>query len=104
MGEGIVRVFGMDMNILLHLKWITTKDLLYHTRNSAQCNVAGWVGEEFGGEWLHVYVWLSLFAVHLKLSQHCLLIGYALIENKKIFKKRSGGSIMGFQGELEKAA
>ena len=104
MGEGIVRVFGMDMNILLHLKWITTKDLLYHTRNSAQCNVAGWVGEESGGEWLHVYVWLSLFAVHLKLSQHCLLIGYALIENKKIFKKRSGGSITGFQGELEKAA
>ena len=23
-----------------------------------------------------VYVWLSLFAVHLKLSQHCLLISY----------------------------
>ena len=26
---------------------------------------------EFGGEWIHVYVWLSRFAVHLKLSQHC---------------------------------
>ena len=48
MGEGIVRVFGMDMHILLHLKWITTKDLLCHTRNSAQCNVAAWMGEEFG--------------------------------------------------------
>ena len=24
-----------------------------------------------GGEWIHVYVWLSRFAVHLKLSQHC---------------------------------
>ena len=23
------------------------------------------------GEWIHVYVWLSPFAVHLKLSQHC---------------------------------
>ena len=23
-----------------------------------------------GGEWIHVYVWLSPFAVHLKLSQH----------------------------------
>ena len=23
------------------------------------------------GEWIHVYVWLSLPAVHLKLSQHC---------------------------------
>ena len=24
-----------------------------------------------GGEWIHVYVWLSPFAIHLKLSQHC---------------------------------
>ena len=22
-------------------------------------------------EWIHVYAWLSPFAVHLKLSQHC---------------------------------
>ena len=26
------------------------------------------MGEEFGGEWIHVYVWLSPSAVHLKLS------------------------------------
>ena len=25
----------------------------------------------YGGEWLRVFVWLSPFAVHLKLSQHC---------------------------------
>ena len=24
-----------------------------------------------GGEWIHVYVWLSRFAVHLKESQYC---------------------------------
>ena len=30
-----------------------------------------------GGEWIRVHVWLSPFAVHLKISQHCLLIGYA---------------------------
>ena len=29
----------------------------------------GWEGVQ--GEWIHVYVWLSPFAVHLKLSQHC---------------------------------
>ena len=31
------------------------------------------MGEEFGGEWIHVliYVWLSPLAVHIKLSQHC---------------------------------
>ena len=26
---------------------------------------------EFGREWIHVYVWLNPFAVHLKLSQQC---------------------------------
>ena len=56
---------------LLHLKWITNKDLLYSTWNSAKCYVAAWMGEEFGGEWIHVYVWLSSFDVHLKLLQHC---------------------------------
>ena len=33
--EGIVREFGMDMYKLLYLKWITNKDLLYSTGNSA---------------------------------------------------------------------
>ena len=52
------------MYTLLYLKWITHKDLLYSTRNSAQCYVAAWMGGEFGGEWIHVYVWLSPSAVH----------------------------------------
>ena len=30
-------------------------------------------GGEFGAEWIQVYVWLSPFAVHLKLSQYCQL-------------------------------
>ena len=29
------------------------------------------MGGEFGGEWILVYIRLSHFAVHLKLSQHC---------------------------------
>ena len=29
------------------------------------------MGGEFGGGWTHVYVWLSPFAVHPKLSQRC---------------------------------
>ena len=65
------REFGIDMSTLLSLKWITNKDLLYSTGHSAQCYVAAWMGGEFGGEWIHVYVWLSRSAVHLKLSQHC---------------------------------
>ena len=30
--------------------------------------VAAWITGEFGGEWIHVYAWLSPFGVHLKLS------------------------------------
>ena len=69
--EGIVREFRMDVYTLLYLKWITNKDLLYSTGNSAQCYVAAWMGEEFGCERRHVHVWPSPVAVHLKLSQHC---------------------------------
>ena len=65
--------------------WITNKDLLYSTENSAQWYVAAWLGWQFVGEWIHVYVWLRPFAVQLKLSQHCLLIGYTPIQNEKFF-------------------
>ena len=68
-GEGIVREFATNTYTLLYLKQITNKDLLSSTGNSAQCYVAAWMGGEFGGEWIHVYVWLSPFAVQLKLSQ-----------------------------------
>ena len=70
-GEGIVREFGIDMYTLLYLKWITNKDLLYSPGNSAQCYLAAWMRGEFGEDWIHVCVWLSHCAVHLKLSQHC---------------------------------
>ena len=33
---------------------------------------------------MHVYVWLSLFIVHLKLSQHCLLIGYGSVSRSDV--------------------
>ena len=53
---------------------------------------------EFGGEWIHVYVWPSSFAVHLKLSQHCLL---AILQYKiKRFKKKAI-DICRAQGEAE---
>ena len=59
------------MYSLLYLKWITNKNLLYSSWNSAQCYVPAWMEGGFEGEWIHVYVRLSPFAVHLKLSQHC---------------------------------
>ena len=55
--------------------------------NSAQCYVAAWMRGKFGGKWIHTYAWLDLFTVHLNLSQHCLLINYTPIQNKKFFKK-----------------
>ena len=67
----MVRECGMDMDTRLCLTRRTTKDLLGSTGDSAQCHVAAWLGGAFGGEWMHVYVWLSPFAVQLKLSQCC---------------------------------
>ena len=55
---------------------------MYSTRNSAQGYAAAWMRRGFGEEWIHIYVWLSPFAIHLKLSQHC----ESVIQNKK-FKK-----------------
>ena len=59
------------MYTVLYLKWITNKVLLCNTGNFAQCYVAAQMAGELEGEWIHVYVWLSPFAGHLKLSQHC---------------------------------
>ena len=60
----------MDMYTLLYyyFKWINNEDLLYSTWNYAQCCVADWMEGEFGenGD-----MWLSPFALYLKLSQHC---------------------------------
>ena len=70
-GEGIVREFGINMYTLLYLEWITNKGLLYSAGNSAQCCEATWMRGKFGGEWIHVYVWLCPSAIRLKLSQHC---------------------------------
>jgi len=61
-----------DMYTLIYLKWISNRNLLYSTGNSAQCYVAAWMGGELRGEWIHVYVWLSPFIVHLKLSQSAI--------------------------------
>ena len=37
------------------------------------CSMSGGsgMGGEFGEAWMHVYGWLSAFAVPLKLSRHC---------------------------------
>ena len=47
-GEETVRELGMVMYTLLYLKWITNKDLLYSTGNSAGCHVAAWMERVWG--------------------------------------------------------
>ena len=49
-GEEIVREFGTDMYTLLYLKWITNRDLLYNTGNSAEDYVTTYMGKEFEKE------------------------------------------------------
>ena len=82
--EGIARNFGKVMYTLLCLIWVTNKNLLYSTWNSAQCYVPAWLGVGSGGEWIHECIWLSPFTVHLKLLQPRLLTGYTPIQNKKV--------------------
>ena len=40
--------------------WITNRDLLYGTWNSAQCDVAVWMEAEFGGENGHMYMYCCI--------------------------------------------
>ena len=70
---GMVREFGMDVYTLLYLKCVTTKALLDSTGTSCSMSWGSLDGRGAGGGRIHVCVWLSPFAVHLKLSQHCQL-------------------------------
>ena len=93
-------LFGINRYTLLFFKWKSNKDLLYNTRNSAQCYVGAWVGGEFGKEWMHVFVWLNP-CTRILYPHRCiccppktittLLILYTPIESKKFkkFKKKT---------------
>ena len=45
--------------------------MLYLHRELCSMSCGSLNGRGVLGEWIHVCVWLSSFAVHLKLSQHC---------------------------------
>ena len=62
-------VTQVNMYTLLYLKWITNKNLLCSTWDSAQCYVEACMRGSLGEEQIHAYVCLNLFLVHLKLSQ-----------------------------------
>ena len=86
-GEGEVRDFGKAMYTLLYLKWITNKDLLCSTWNSAQCYVPAWMG---GVAWRKTDTCICMAE-----SLHCspettktLLISHTPLQNKKLKKKK----------------
>ena len=79
--EGIVREFVMDMYALLYLKWITNKDLLYSTQNSAHYSVEAWREGNLGeGGYMSKYESLPCSPETIT----TLLIGYTPIQNKKL--------------------
>ena len=60
------------------------KHLLYNTGNSdEQTSCDSLDGRGVWGEWVHVCVWPSHFAVHLKLSQHSqsAILQYTIFKN-----------------------
>ena len=76
----------MDIYTLLYLKLVTSEDLLYSTRSSAQCYVAAWMGGEFWGEWIHMCMAQSLRCSPETITT--LLIGSTAIQNKKLKRKK----------------
>ena len=57
-GEETVREFGINMHTLLYLKWVTNKNLLYSTGNSAQLHgsLDGLWGRDLEeNEYTHMY-------------------------------------------------
>ena len=76
---------SLDMYTLLYLKWITNKDLLYSTWNSAQL-LCGRL--DVRGVWgrmdTHVYIYMAESLCCLPETVQTLLIGYMPIWNKKL--------------------
>ena len=70
----------MDMYTLLYLKWITNKDLLSSTGNSAQCHVAAWMGGEYG--------WEGSVAQRLRICLQCRRHGFDLWVGKIPWRRK----------------
>ena len=70
----------MDMYTLLYLKWITNKDLLYSTGNSAQCYMAARVGGSLGENGYTYMYGKSLCCLPETIT---LSIRYSPLQNKK---------------------
>ena len=77
----------MDMYTLLYLKWITKKDRLYSTWNSAQYCLAAWMEKEVWGR-TDTCICMTECLHYSPEIITVLLIGYALIQNKMFLKSQ----------------
>ena len=80
----IARQFEKVMYTLLYPKWVTNKDLLYSTWNSAQCYVAAWMESFFLKEWRYIYHGFTLLYSR---KQHNIV--NRLYSSKKFFRSLS---------------
>ena len=80
-GEGIVREFGKIMYTLPYSEWITNKDLVHSTWNSAQCNVPTSMGWGFGR--MDTCICKAEFLCCSPETTTVLLSDYTPIQNKK---------------------
>ena len=66
---------NMDITRDYHTKWGNSERERQITQDithmwNLKFGTTAWMGVGLEGEWIHVYVWLSPFTIHLKLSQH----------------------------------
>ena len=61
--EGWESYGAWDQHVHTAIFKMEHKNVPYSKGNSGQCFMAAWIGGEFGGEWIHVYIWLSPFDV-----------------------------------------
>ena len=66
--RGINQEVGINRYILLYIRQIINKGLLYSTGNSTQYSVINYLAKESEKEQVYVYVYLNHFAVYLILT------------------------------------
>ena len=65
--------------LILFIKWITNKNLLYSTRNSIQCCVVTKLRRKFKREGIYIYIYMYIYMAD---SLHCTLGTEQLDSNK----------------------
>ena len=66
--------FGISKCKLLYIAWINNQVLLYSTGNYIQYPIVNHNGKKYEKEYKYIYIYIKLnhFAVHWKLTQHCM--------------------------------